>query len=448
VIGHNETFSNWTASYTGSAEAIVATNEAYTFTMKTNLTLKAHFIHNPWMEAQGYYNGLFTKTNLGGDLDYNISGHMYLKNMTNRTFAGTVQVDGQSFAVSGKWLVPGNVTILINRAKLGKPNLTLNLTNTFNTTAYVTNQIVGTVTDGTLTADALADLQPYNSGVSPYAGTYTMVFPGFEDSTNNPGGNGYGVLVVKDNGTALLAPANGGDNSLLKAAGVPMATVSKDGRLAFYSPAHAGKISAPTYTNSDVSMVNPVNLGAMIGWLTFTNNTDIGGNITWVKKNPTDTNLVAPLPAAPFATYYTNGFTNTLDVLAQRYVAPVVGSGIRMVDMTNALLTVSGGGLSGPQSQAIRILTNNMVKFLGAIDHGTNLIVLKPTNTALNNLVVTLIPALGKITGSFTNIAVNNGKLTSYNGAVLQGSKAAYGFFLGTNNISGAISILPDPANP
>src|SRR5690242_17780832 len=112
--------------------------------METNLHFVANFIHNPWMESQGNYYGLFTNEGT----DFKNSGFVNLTIGTNRMFSGRLLMDGDSLALSGNMNVDGTRNLVVLRKTTGKPPVTVSLQTLFaDQGANGTNQIVGTVSD-------------------------------------------------------------------------------------------------------------------------------------------------------------------------------------------------------------------------------------------------------------------------------------------------------------
>ena len=106
-----------------------------------------------------------------------------------------------------------------------------------------------------------------------------------------------------------------------------------------------------------------------------------------------------------------------------QYVAPAVGPMNRVLALTNATVTLTGGNLNGGLTNSV-VLTNNNVFVI----------------TGTNGLKLTLTPASGLISGSFTH--PESKVVTLIKAVVQQGPTNIQGFFLGTN-VSGQIILKP-----
>jgi formylglycine-generating enzyme required for sulfatase activity len=147
--------------------------------------------------------------------------------------------------------------------------------------------------------------------------------------------------------------------------------------------------------------------GSLLGWLTFTNETDrdIDGLVSWIKpKGTTTTNL------------YPAGFTNDLEALGSVYTFT---NGWRALNLTNGVLILENWNLAQELTNSFVLGTNNALT-------GTNLSRLTITNTT------------GLFGGTLTNPATR--KAIPISGAVLQKVNAGYGYFLGTNQ-SGSVEL-------
>ncbi len=428
--GHNQIFTNWATWITGSGITNYVDTAQLNFVMKTNLNLQANFIHNPWMEAQGSYYGLMSN----GAVDIEISGAINFKVLTNLMFSGKMLVDGDAVPFSGKFKTDGTQSVTLSRAKLGKPPLTLSITNLFGEAGSShTNQIVGTLTDGTRTASVLADQWIYNGATdNPAKGPYTMVLPR-SGSTSAPDGYGYATLTVdamaKVMGIGALA-----DNTAL----VPqLGYVSKDGRWPLFNQIYLSKLRVLNYTNNAQFHTNSAFMGMFLGWINVTNPNP--QTIRWTKTAPSSWTNFLIKPPGTYSTHYTNGFSLDMPVSVKSYTNN--GLLARVINVTNAFITFTGGNLPGiEQTHQLRYGNDAKIVLLS----GTN-VVKTSTNAALGKLAVALDPKTGKLSGSFTN------PITllpiPFAGAVMQPNNTAYGYFVGTNKV-GSVTFTADPSNP
>ena len=260
-------------------------------------------------------------------------------------------------------------------------NLALNLT-------PGSDILTGTLSNSAWVADLRADRAVFSkTNPAPYAGKFTLIFPGAEqdDDTTTPLGLGYGAVTVDGLGNVVL----GGylaDGTVLSQG----TSVSKDGWWPLYAGLYGGK-------------------GSIWGWLQFTNQPppDMrGGEACWIKQ------------AQPAAKYYPLGFTNVLETQGSLYVAPSSPT-IRVMDLTNGMVSFAGGNLSQPF---------------------TNLVVLTNKNAVVNQSTNKLTLTIGLANGAFSGtVAVPGTKTTSsFKGALLQDEAVGYGYFLGTN-LSGRV---------
>ena len=437
IPGHNQIFSNWSSWITGSTTTNYFGTAKYTFVMQTNLNLKANFIHNPWMEAQGTYIGLFTNETT----DIDISGGINLKVSTNLAFSGKVMLDGDSVSVSGVFKVDGTQLLTLSRAKLGKKPLTLSITNLFGRTGGSgTNQIVGTLTDGSKTAKIVADQWIYNGATTnPAKGFYTMILPKSESSLA-PNGYGYASITV-DAAAKVVAAGSLAEGSALAP---QLGYVGKDGRWPMFNQIYATKLRVINYTNSLQFHTNSAFMGMYLGWVNLTNPEP--QNLRWIKTTPTYWSNFVTAPVGVYTNYYTNGFSLDMPITVKSY-STNAGALARVINITNALVSTADGNLpTSPQTHQLRYGNDAKVVLLS----GTNVVKVS-TNAALGKLTLAFDWKTGKMTGSFTNgislLANGAPKTIVISGAVLQPDNIAYGYFLGTNE-SGSVTFQVDPTNP
>jgi hypothetical protein len=245
-------------------------------------------------------------------------------------------------------------------------------------------QITGTVSVGSWTSQLVADRAVF-SATNPcrYAGTYNFSWPGNPDSTNSPGGDSYGSVMVSPSGlmVGVIRLADGFTTTQT----VP---ISKNGRWPLFGTLFGKEL--------------------VTGWVQFTNGT-LSGNIDWVK---------AAIPTG----YYHGGFTNTGDnaasLIGSKWVAPAVGSGL---NITLPQVSFLGGNLDPDLAPVV------------TYNSGTRTI--SSQNPAIS---MRLLPNIGMFDGQFVD--PSSGLKRSISGVLLQKQNQARGFFLGTDQ-SGAVRL-------
>src|SRR6185436_3061347 len=112
-------------------------------------------------------------------------------------FSGTLVLDGGTNSFSSRFDTAGASSFVIARS--GKSSLQVNMQLDF------AGQITGVVGNGTWTANLIADRRGYMpTNPPPFAGLYTVVFPGVSDFTVSPGGYGFGTVTVDTAGRASI----------------------------------------------------------------------------------------------------------------------------------------------------------------------------------------------------------------------------------------------------
>jgi hypothetical protein len=245
----------------------------------------------------------------------------------------------------------------------------------------------------------LGDRAVWNSrsNAFPNMGKYTLVIPGVTNTpggtTSSPEGNGHGAATIDGNGIVNFRG--------FLADGTPAAqrvALSKDGEWPLYLSLYAGR-------------------GSLLGWVTLTNQdaSDLNGpRVSWTK------------PALTTTKYYPQGFQVESPLIGSRYVPPL-GATNRVLDITNGIVTFTGGNLAADLANSITLGLGSKV---------TN----NPSNT--NKLILNFTLPTGLFTGSVT--PANTTRIIPFKGAVLQKANNASGYFLGTNS-SGRVLLEPAP---
>lgn len=369
-------FSNWTGTASGSAPTL-------NFLMQSNTFIQAHFVPNPFLRVSGTYNGLFYET---GGVRHESSGDFRLRVTTSGKYSATMRLAGRRYAAKGKLDLEGKATNAIVRAG------TMPLTIHWNVDLHGLDQVTGDVSDTLWLSPLRGDRAVFNAvtNPAPLAGNYTLVLPG-NGSGGAPDADGWGTLKVSTGGLGLGAGSlPDGTKFRYKA------PVSKNGAWPFYAPLYLGK-------------------GSLIGWLQFDTNAPQDDVTGWA---------AAFKPAQPGTQFYPAGFTNMLAVIGSRYIAPA-SSTDRVLEMTDGVLTLSGGNLSQVWANEFVLEPNNRV-----------------SNASTNKMTVTISLASGLFQGTFLDPNLN--RTVNFSGALLQKSTRGAGFFLGTDQ-AGRVRIESKP---
>jgi hypothetical protein len=332
---------------------------------------------NPYKLLAGTFNGLFYRTN---GVFNDSAGFITLTMNTNGGFSGQLRLTN-TYSFTGQFNASGTATFTVARTGMSSlsVSLTMDLSDNF------TERATGTITDGTWTSVVTIDRATFSSTLNPcpYAGQYTIAFPGSTGSL--PAGNGYGLVKIGAGGFATVSGSLADGTAISQSV-----SISKDGAWPFYASLYSGK-------------------GVVLGWITNSVETGLGGDVSWVKTG------------AAGGSYYRSGFTNDMTIDGSVYTAPATGA--RALNLLSGTIVASGGSLTGPFTNTFTLSTGNVVTLTSRANSMTNVVI-----TSTN----------GFFTGSFTHPVT---KLTStFKGVILQNSTNAKGFFLSTN-LSGSILI-------
>src|SRR5207249_1773513 len=183
---------------------------------------------------------------------------------------------------------------------------------------------------------------------APWAGAYTVLFPGQDGDPTLPTGDGFGTVRVAANGTVFFAGTLADGTHVSQS--VP---VSRQGLWPLYASLYTGR-------------------GTLMSWMTFTSrpNDDINGIADWIK-----------LPD-PQARYYPTGFATESEAAGSIYLAPATAAG-RVLNLTSASAIFAGGNLAANFANSITLGVSNKV-----------------TNLISNPLTLNFKPANGTVIGS------------------------------------------------
>jgi uncharacterized repeat protein (TIGR03803 family) len=365
-------FSNWSGDRSTNAAKL-------SFVVESNMVLQANFIANPFSSVKGTYNGLFRES---GNVSTSSSGLFTFTVTDKGKFTGNLQMAAGRSAMSGQFDADGHAQLVIGRPKL-KPLLLDMQLDMF----QGTDQVTGTVSDGTWVAELAGDRAVFDgrTSISPQAGKYTLVIAGKPDSLSEPGGDGVGTVSIDKAGkvrlTALLA-----DGTKLSQS----ASLSKNGLWPLFAKLYGGG-------------------GLVIGWISFAEpaDEDVSGQVWWIK------------PSRAGDKYYPNGFTNDTIASGSHYSSPAGGT--RVLNLTNGQVEFSGGNLAHGFTNEVTLDGQNALK-----------------NLSPNHLSISFSLSTGLFSGSVEDPATS--RSFSFKGVVLQSQKRGAGFFLGGSQ-SGEVKI-------
>jgi uncharacterized repeat protein (TIGR03803 family) len=302
------------------------------------------------------------------------------------SFKADLTVGGVKSAFKGQFDSSGNSTNTVTPKNQSALTVTLAAASVSN----ATDEIVGTVSDGTFTAQLVANLAVFSAvNTSPWVGDFTMVLaPADGSDTTVPQGYGYGTLTVTSVGSGSLKGVLGDGTKISS-----KFPVSGYGTWPLYES---------LYKND----------GACIGWVTFNEDNTLSGTVNWFKQ---------PGAAGPL---YPGGFSTVVTLSGGSYLSPKAG-GPSVAAMGQ--LTVGGGNLTSNLTMGVSIEANG---------NGTPTL---PEN--IEGLKLKVNPTTGALSGSFLYPAT--GKAVKFEGLLLQNSGAASGYFLGTSE-SGFVTFVPD----
>jgi len=381
-------FSNWT----GSVFTAVPTLR---FVMQPGFTLQANFVSNPFVPRAGKYVGIFTDTNTLAPAS---SGFLTLNLSPGGSYSAALVRATNRYGFTGRFDISGASTKTIRVRGANPLELALQLDLGTNS-----GFISGTVSNFTWTAVLRASrigLKGSTNSALDLARRYTFVMPSL-GATN-------GLL------TTNIATFGDGYGTI---------TIDKAGHLRVHGVLADGqKFNQAVSVNANgewplfVSIASGAEL--VFGAMSFVNDPDLDlvGQAIWISQ---------PQPASVFSP---QGFTNLTQVAGSSYVPPARHTPI--LDLVDGVVTLEGGNLGFPI---------------------TNLFVLRPNDTIIDNGVDHLVLTFTPATGLFHGRVRPPGSFlpTQFQGAVLQKAVFGSGFFTTTNS-AGRVTIesldaLPAP---
>jgi hypothetical protein len=353
-------FSNWSGGVSSSSPEL-------TFTMQSNLVIIANFAPSPFIPAVGVYNGIFYDTNSPAHVN---AGAFTATLDANGGLKGSVRV-GTKLRKFVAVFSAERTAVASIAATPTDPLLSLMLE-----LDAVNGVMRGVVSNGNVGAALLAYRNPFSSkgNLAPTAGLYNSAFPGAEEAALTPAGDGFTALTVSTAGRVSGKGALA-DGSALKI----LSATSRDAQVPIYVPLYSGR-------------------GSVFGWLTVTNDelNDVAGTLWWTK------------PGSAGGSLYPAGFSNQIETLGSRYVAPP--SGTPVITLVNGVTILSGGDLVAPLTNSITLGGDNKI-------------------TGDNELSIAISAPKGSIKGSFAD--PSNGAKRTLRGVALPKQNQVRGFFLG-----------------
>jgi hypothetical protein len=369
--GKGSVFTGWVSN-----GVVVSTTPTYSFVLGSNEVLQANFIPNPYIPAVGSYRGLFYVAN---DASVSNSGSFSAIVTSAGAFSASLALGAVHYSFAGEFNPLSGAAPVKSFPRRGLSPITVQLQLDFSG-----GPMTGSVSDGTWTAELAANPAIYSrTNLAPQAGRYTLLFPGTNNSSDQPAGNGFAAVTVNTLGDVSLSGSLG-DGTAFTASSV----VASQGQWPFYVSLYGGK-------------------GSILGWLSFATNGEVDGNIEWFKM---------PEPSAKL---YPGGFNYGTDVIGSTYKYT---NGQPVLGFPHGLLSLTGGDL--PET----------------ISNEVGVGVMPATESSTNKLSV--MNSTGMFRGSVINPATH--KPIAVSGIVLQNQNFGAGYFLGTNQ-SGSVYLSGAP---
>jgi hypothetical protein len=335
-------------------------------------------VTNLFASAQGNYTGLFFDTN---GVATPSAGYFVATLTAKGTFTAKLTLAGRTYPVTGTFDNSGQANATIARGIQSPIKVHLQLDPTGG------NQVKGSVTDNHWVADLLADRLSTAKAGKP-SRTFVVRIPGSADA-GSPAGDGFGTVTIDGAGN-LSWSASFADGTKV----TQKTTVSTRGMWPLYASLYSGQ-------------------GCAVGWINVTNTVD--GQLVWIK---------GPGATGSAQKYYSQGFTNRIQLAGMPYVKPATGVGA--LDWAGSAGEVSFSTTSSPAwTNSIRLDLSGRV-----------------TDLSSNKLKLTISTSSGMFRGSIVD--PDTGKPMQFQGALFQDWKVGLGYFL-EGNESGKVLLNRAP---
>lgn len=341
----------------------------------------------PLRAVEGAYQGVFRQTDA---VRHESSGFFTFTVMKGGvSYSTKILLAGQELSASGKFGFDGHATKVIKRK--GRDAITVE----WQADPLGGDEIYGRIIAPSWDALLLGRRAVYAAKThnAPQAGTYTLLFPGLPGDDRSPQGDGFGMVTVSARGVITLAGMLADGTKVTQ-----VANLSRQGDWPLYLSLYGGG-------------------GSLVGRLAFTSSPgpDLGGPSVWHRP-------------AMKKKLYPDGFSEIpVEATGSRYVAPV-GKTNRVVAITNAVLTFSGGNFSPALDCAALLGADNKV-----------------TNQSPHKLTMTITTRSGLFTGSLTLDGTKS--KVPFQGVFLQRTNPVgygAGYFL-RENLSGRVGFRAAP---
>ena len=369
-------FTGWSGGAQGEAQTL-------TFVMTSNLVLEAGFAANPYLKVRSAYNGLFHEAD---EVQHDTSCFFTLSMTSQGKYTGSLRVGGRRLRFNGKFDEKGNATNFVRRSRMSPLRLEMHIG-----TGEHPDQVLGHVTDGAWSAALLADRASFHARTNPapFAGRYTMLFPGCPINPFAPAGDGFAAMRVGSNGVVTVSASLADGTKFVQR--VPL---SRHGDWPLYAGLYRGK-------------------GSLLSWQAFADRPtdDVHGRVSWVR------------PPQTGAAFFRAGFSIDCEAIGSRYAVPRANGG-SVLNFSEGVVAFTGGGMS---------------EFANAIG-------ITPAGKVINHSSNPLKLGIVKSNGLFSGIVADpiTGKQIRFKGAVLQKQNRGAGFCLGAEH-GGRVALGPRP---